>query len=342
MPSLRSFASDNNAGIHPLILQAIAVANEGHSVAYGDDPITARSEKLFRQHFGECSSSFLVFNGTGANVLSLAAMARPYEAVVCSEFAHIHVDECGAPEHFTGSKLLPVPAPNGKLTIESIEKAIHRVGDQHHVQPKVISLAQTTEMGTVYTAEELHSICNFAHARSMLVHMDGARLANAAASLKTTLMKITGDVGIDALSFGGTKNGLMGGEAVVFFRPELAERFKFIRKQGMQLASKMRFVSAQFAELLSNDLWLRNASHANAMARLLENGVRKIAAVRVTQKVQANAVFAVLPEFLTKKLCEKYFFYIWNAERGEVRWMCSFDTTEQDVEDFVRSLQEMA
>jgi threonine aldolase len=334
MKPLRSFASDNNAGIHPEILKAIAMVNQGHVVGYGADPYTAIMVNTFREHFGEDAEVFVVFNGTGANCLSLEALTRSYQAVICAASAHIYTDECGAPEKFTGCKLIPIPTPDGKLTVELIRHAYHGIGDEHHVQPKVISITQATEMGTVYRAEEIRAIANFAHERDLCLHMDGARIANAAATLGQTLRQATRDLGVDVLSFGGTKNGIMGGEAVVFFHPEQAQDFLFRRKQSMQLASKMRFISAQLGALLTNDLWLANARHSNRMAKLLESEVRQIAGVKLVYHVEANGVFARIPHDAIAKIQERYFFYVWNEEESVVRWMCSFDTTEEDVKNF--------
>jgi len=334
MKPLRSFASDNNAGIHPDILKAIAMVNQGHVVGYGADPYTAIMVNTFREHFGEDAEIFVVFNGTGANCLSLEALTRSYHAVICAASAHIYTDECGAPEKFTGCKLIPIPTPDGKLTVELIRHDYHGIGDEHHVQPKVISITQATEMGTVYRAEEIRAIANFAHEHDLYLHMDGARIANAAATLGQTLRPATRDLGVDVLSFGGTKNGIMGGEAVIFFHPEQARDFLFRRKQSMQLASKMRFISAQLGALLTNDLWLANAQHSNRMAKLLESEVRQIPGVRLVYHVEANGVFAKIPHDAIAKIQERYFFYVWNEEESVVRWMCSFDTTEEDVKEF--------
>ena len=333
----RSFASDNNAGVHPEIVDAIRTVNEGHVVAYGDDEITARAVKLFKKHFGKDIEVFFVFGGTGANTLGLKAITKPYQAVVCAETAHINVDECGAPEKFTGCKLLAQQTPDGKLRLEQLEPLVHVFGNEHHVQPRVVSISQATEMGTVYRKDELKAIAKFAHANNMLLHVDGARLANAAASLDTSLKSITVDAGVDVLSFGGTKNGMIYGEAVVFFDPKLARDFKYIRKQGMHLPSKMRFISAQFETLLSGDLWHRSASHANRMARLLGSELEKVPGgkITLTQKVEANGVFAVIPKQFIPQLQKKYFFYVWNEAISEVRLMCSFDTTEEDIHEFV-------
>jgi threonine aldolase len=332
----RSFASDNNAVVHPEVLEAIGRANEDHVVGYGDDSHTESAIGKFREQFGADVAVFFVFNGTAANVLSLQALTRPFHAVLCPELSHIYTDECGAPEKLTGCKLLPLAAPDGKLTLETVAHAYHGIGDQHHVQPRVISITQSTEMGTVYKPAEVEALSRFAHERNMFLHMDGARISNAVAAQRLTLRQATRDLGVDVLSFGGTKNGLMGVEAVVFFRPELAADFRFMRKQGMQLASKMRFMSVQMEALLTNDLWRRNAEHANRMARLLEEEVKKVPRVRIVYPVEANGVFAEIPHGAIEKIQERYFFYVWSEAESVVRWMCSFDTTEDDVREFAR------
>ncbi len=331
----RSFASDNNAGVHPAVMAAVSAANDGHVIAYGDDPFTARAVKKFREQFGKETEVFFVFGGTGANVLGLKAVTEPFNAIVCAATAHINVDECGAPEKFTGCKLLDVATPDGKIRVEQIKPLLLEVGFEHHVQPRVISISQSTEMGTVYTRKEIETLAGFAHKNAMLLHVDGARIANAAASLKVPLRAITRDAGVNILSFGGAKNGMMYGEAVVFFDPKLANDFKYIRKQGTHLPSKMRFISAQFEALLTNDLWRRNAEHANRMAQLLARELAKVPLVKITQPVEANGVFAVVPRKYVAQLQKKYFFYVWNAETSEVRFMTSFDTTEEDIRDFV-------
>lgn len=336
MKPARSFASDNNAGVHPEVLKALTDANQGHVVGYGDDPYTKSAVSKFQEHFGPDIEVFLVFNGTAANVLGLKALTQSYHAMICTEAAHIYTDECGAPEKFTGCKLIPIPAPDGTLTVESIRSAYHGIGDQHHVQPKVVSITQATEMGTVYKPEEIEGITRFAHEHDMFVHMDGARIANAAVSLGLSLKEATRDLGIDVLSFGGTKNGLMGGEAVVFFHPRLAHDFKFLRKQGMQLNSKMRFVAVQFETLLSNQLWCRSAQHANQMAKILEAELRKLGGIEIVYPVEANGVFARIPRRAITEIQKRYFFYVWNEEESVVRWMCSFDTTEEDIREFVK------
>ena len=340
MKPARSFASDNNASIHPEILTAIANANQGHVVGYGDDPYTNSAVRKFQQHFGPDIDVFIVFNGTAANTLSLKALTESYHAVICAEEAHIYTDECGAPEKFTGCKLIPIPTNEGKLTVEDVRRVYHGIGDEHHVQPRVISITQATETGTVYKPNEIQALARFAHERQMFLHMDGARIANAAASLRQTLRQATRDLGVDVLSFGGTKNGAMGAEAVVFFDRKLSQDFKYRRKQGMQLASKMRFISAQLDALLSNDLWLANAQHSNRMAKVLEKEVRKIPGIKIVYKVEANGVFAKIPRPAIAKLRKRYFFYVWNEEQSVVRWMCSFDTTKKDIREFARFVAE--
>jgi len=339
MKVTRNFASDNNAGVHPQILQAIRSVNLGHTVAYGDDPYTEAAVLKFREHFGENIAVYFVFGGTGANVLGIKTVTQPYNAIICAETAHINVDECGAPENFTGCKLLTVATRDGKITLEQIKSHLHGIGNEHHIQPKVISISQTTEMGTVYTPREIEAIAHYAHRHGLLLHVDGARIANAAASLNVSLKELTARVGVDILSFGGTKNGMMYGEAVIFFDQNLSKDFKYIRKQGMHLASKMRFISAQFEALLSNDLWLSSATHANRMAQLLAAGIEGISEIKITQKVEANAVFAVIPEKYIPVLQKKYFFYVWNEEISEVRLMTSFDTTEEDIKNLVDDIK---
>lgn len=335
----RSFASDNNAGVHPNIFEAIQAANHGHVVAYGDDAFTAAANAKFREHFGEGVDVYFVFGGTGANVLGLKAVTSPYHAVVCAGTSHINVDECGAPENYAGCKLLTLSTTDGKINVGHVEPLLHAVGVEHHAQPKVISISQSTELGTVYRPQEIRELADFAHRHDMLLHMDGARLANAAAHLGLPLRALTTDAGVDVLSFGGTKNGMMYGEAVVFIDRQLAPDFKFIRKQGMQLSSKMRFIAAQFTALLSDDLWLRNAAHANRMARLLVEAVTEIPQLKITRRVESNAVFAVLSREFIAVVQREYFFYVWDEEASEVRWMTSFDTTEEDIRDFVELLK---
>ena len=359
MKPIRSFASDNNAGVHPAVIKAISAVNRGHVVGYGDDSHTESAVKQFKRHFGQDAEVYFVFNGTAANCLSLKALTSSYHAVICAESAHIYVDECGAPEKFTGCKLIPLPTQDGKLTVDLVRTAFHGIGDQHHVQPRVVSITQATELGTVYKPAEIQALADFAHSNGMYLHADGARIANASASLGLSLRQATRDLGVDVLSFGATKNGAMGAEAVVFFpsskksgvphfSPVLGQvgasqtaipDFKFYRKQAMQLSSKMRFISAQFEALLKRDLWLRNAQHSNRMAKLLERELSKIVQIRIVYPVEANGVFVRVPRHAISKMLKRYFFYVWNEEQSMVRWMCSWDTTEADVKhfaDFVR------
>ncbi len=337
----KGFASDNNAGAHPEILNALAEVNQGHVVGYGNDPYTAKAIDLFRNEFGDDTEVFFVINGTGANVLSLATLTRSYHSIICAETAHIQEDECGAPEKFTGCKLLPVQAQNGKLTPEAIQKHLKGFDFEHHSQPKVISISQATEMGTVYTTDEISAIADLAHSHGMYLHMDGARIANSAVALNLPFRKFTRDCGVDALSFGGTKNGMIMGEAVLFFNPSLTYQTKYLRKQSMQLFSKMRFVSAQFLAYFNNDLWKRSAQHANSMAQLLTDKLSDIPQITITQKVEANGVFARIPPEIIGPLREKFFFYIWNDKINEVRWMTSFDTTEDDIYQFAETIRKL-
>lgn len=338
----RGFASDNNAGIHPLLLEAISRANNGHVVAYGDDPFTESAIKAVRKHFGpKTSDVFFVLTGTGANVLSLASLTRPYNAVICTDTAHIQSDECGAPEKFTGCKLICVPSPDGKLTPELVRPRLMGFGFEHHVQIKVISISQPTEMGTVYTVDEIKALSALAKEYNLYMHMDGARLANAAVSLNTALKEITADAGVDILSFGGTKNGMLFGESVIFFKEGLADDFKYLRKQSMQLVSKMRFISAQFESYLNNRIWYLNAQHANNMAQMLLKKVSGHPRIKITQKVESNAVFAIIPHEIIEPLMKKYFFYVWDENRDEVRWMTSYDTTPGDIDCFVECLNSL-
>jgi threonine aldolase len=317
------------------MIDAIRAANEGHVIAYGDDEITARAVKLFKKHFGKDIAVYFVFGGTGANVLGLKAITRPYHAIVCAETSHINTDECGAAEKLTGCKLIDLPTPDGKLRPEQIEPFLNLLGNEHHVQPHVISISQATELGTIYTKQELKAIAKFAHDHNMLLHVDGARIANAAVTLNASLKEITTDAGVDLLSFGGTKNGMMYGEAVVFFDARMAHDFKYIRKQGMHLPSKMRYISAQFEALLSGDLWRRSAAHANRMAQLLASELEKVPQISLTRPVEANGVFAIVPKQYIPLLRKRYRFYTWNEAISEVRLMASFDTTEEDIHDFI-------
>jgi threonine aldolase len=342
-PAVRGFASDNYSGVHPEVLAALAAANEGHQVSYGEDDYTARLHVLMEEHFGPGIECFPVFNGTGANVLSLQSLLPRWGAVICASTAHINMDENGAPERIGGIKLLQVPTTDGKLTPELIDKEAWGWGDEHRAQPLAVSITQTTELGTCYTPAEVRAIADHVHDKGMKLHMDGARLANAAAHLDVPLRTFTRDAGVDILSFGGTKNGLLFGEVVVALNPEAAHGLVYLRKMNMQLASKMRFMSAQFIALLEGDLWLRSARHANAMAARLRAAVEGIDGVEPTQKTESNGVFAILPEGVADRLRKTFRFYDWNESAREVRWMCSFDTSEKDVDSFVAAIkQELA
>lgn len=337
----KGFASDNNSGVHPTIFKAMKKANTGHVVGYGDDPFTQKAIEVFKEKFGKNTAVFFVFNGTGANVLSLSTVTQSFNSVICAETAHIQEDECGAPEKFTGCKLIPVEPENGKLTPNAIHAHLKGFDFEHHSQPRVISISQVTEMGTVYQPEEIQALANLAHKNNMLLHMDGARISNAAISLDLDFKAFTIDCGVDILSFGGTKNGMMMGEAVLFFNQELTINTKYIRKQSMQLYSKMRFVGAQFLAYFENDLWKETASHANKMAQLLKTEVEKIPEIKITQAVVANGVFAVVPRHIIEPLQDRFFFYVWDNTKPEVRWMTSFDTTEQEIIEFVRLIKEL-
>ncbi|MBR3528369.1 MAG: low specificity L-threonine aldolase [Bacteroidales bacterium] len=335
----RGFGSDNHSGVSPEVLEAIASANQEHALAYGDDEYCARATKLFKQTFGEQASVYFVFNGTGTNVLNIDAMCRSHHAVVCSDTAHIHVDECGAPQRIVGCKLLTVPTPDGKLTPELVKTQLHGFGFEHHSQPRAISIAQSTELGTLYTLDEIRALAELAHSYQMYLHMDGARLANAAVALGCSFKEMTTDQGVDCLSFGGTKNGLLMGESAVILNPALDVELKYRRKQMGQLCSKMRYMAAQFEVYLGTDLWRRNAEHSNRMAQLLYNELkRSFPQVKVMYPVQVNSVFVQLPHEVWTALQQDYFFYDWDEAANVVRWMCSFDTTEEDIHGFLAAL----
>lgn len=339
---VKGFASDNHSGAHPEVLEAIRRANVGHARAYGGDPWTRRLDDVFRRHFGPDAVGFPVFNGTAANVLAIDALTRPFEGVICADRAHIQVDECGAPQRFAGVTLLLADSIDGKLRPEQLGGWEPRRGDQHHVQPALVSVAQATEAGTVYSAAELAALAERAHSLGMLLHLDGARLANAAAALGVGLGELTSAAGVDVVSLGATKNGGLVGDAVVFLRPGDAQRFEYVRKQGMQLASKMRLVSCQLEALLGGDLWRRNAQHANAMAARLARAVAEIDGVELAHPVEANSVFARLPRPAIDQLLagSPDPFHVWDDAADEVRWMCSWDTTEQDIDDFAAAVAE--
>jgi threonine aldolase len=338
--SVRGFASDNYAGVHPEVLAALALANGGHQVAYGEDVYTEHLQQVVRGHFGATAEAYPVFNGTGANVVALQAVTDRWGAVICAESAHINTDEGGAPEQVAGIKLLTVPTPDGKLTPELIDRQAFGFDDEHRAMPQVVSITQSTELGTVYTPDEIRAICDHAHAHGMTVHLDGSRLANAAASLDVPMRAFTNAAGVDLLSLGGTKNGAMYGEAVVVVDKQRVRRMKHLRKTSMQLASKMRFVSVQLEALLAKDLWLRNARQANEMAQRLAEGARAVDGVEILYPVQSNAVFARLPHAVTERLQKRFRFYFWDEAAGDVRWMCAYDTTEDDVDAFVAALKE--
>ncbi len=337
----KGFASDNNSGVHPAVFKAMEAANEGHVTGYGNDPYTQKAVELFKERFGDDTEVFFVFNGTGANVLSLSSITRSFHSIICAETAHIQEDECGAPEKFTGSKLIPVEPVQEKVTPEAVLPHLKGFEFEHHSQPGVISISQVTEMGTVYQPDEIRALAELAHKHGMYLHMDGARITNAAVSLNLDFKTFTKDCGVDVLSFGGTKNGMMMGEAVLFFHPELCELTKYIRKQSMQLYSKMRFVGAQFQAYFENDLWKETAAHSNKMAKLLEDEIAKIPEIKITQAVEANGVFALVPKEIIEPLKEQFFFYMWDEINSEVRWMCSFDTTEQEILDFVALIKKL-
>jgi threonine aldolase len=334
----RGFASDNYAGVHPEILARVVEVNSGHQAAYGDDDVTAELTKVIKENFGKQAEVFPVFNGTGANVVALQAMCRSWEAVICAAGAHINVDEGGAPEKVAGLKLHIIETQDGKLTPELIEKQAWGFGNEHRAQPKVVSITQSTELGTIYTPEEVRAIVDQAHTMGMYVHLDGARISNGAAALGVPMRAFTTDVGVDVVSLGGTKNGAMAAEAVLILNPELADVIKFVRKSAMQLGSKMRFLSAQLLALFEGDLWLRNANQANSMAQRLYAGVANLPGVKVT-KPEANALFPYLEQKVTEELQKNFRFYVWDHLTGQVRWMCSWDTTEQDIDDFVAAIK---
>ena len=337
----RGFGSDNHSGISPEILQAIADANVDHALAYGDDEWCLRAEELFRHHFGPQAKVYFVFNGTGANVLNIDAMCRSHHAVVCAETAHINVDECGAPQRVVGCRLLTVDTPDGKLTPELVRTRLHGFGFEHHSQPRAISISQPTELGTLYSLDEIRSLADLAHEHGMYLHVDGARLANAAVALGCSFKAMTTDLGVDCLSFGGTKNGMLMGESAVLLNPALDVDMRYRRKQMTQLCSKMRFMAAQFEAYLNTGLWRRNAEHSNRMAQLLLSELQCIDGIRVMYPVQVNSVFVQLPAEVWRQLQQEYFFYDWDEVNDVVRWMCSFDTTEDDIRRFTAALRRL-
>lgn len=337
----RSFGSDNNAPIAPEIVQAILDANTGDAVGYGHDPWTQRAIACFARHFGDDVQAYFTFNGTGANVAALGSLLNPWEAVLAPATAHLQTDECGALERFSGSKVVPIPTDDGKVRPADIEPYLHGGHDVHFPQPRALSISQATEYGGLYELDELRALCDFAHTRGLIVHLDGARLSNAAAALGTSLRAVSRDTGVDVLSFGGTKNGLMLGEAFCFFNPELDVRgaAPFVQKQSMQLASKMRYIAAQFIALLTEDLWLRYASHANAMTQRLYERVRRIEGVRITRPVRCNAIFATLDRAAIETIRREFFFYTFDEALPEVRWMTHWATTPENVDEFADCIE---
>ena len=334
----KGFSSDNASGVHPLIMDALVRANVGHTPAYGNDPLTLELEKKIKSIFGEGATAFPVVSGTGANTLALMTMTSSFNAIFCADVAHIYEDEAGAPEKLTGCKLIPLLSRDGKISTASMKPYLAWKGDMHRSQPSVISISQPTEFGTLYTKSEIKELAKFAHDNGMLLHVDGARISNAVVALGTTFKELITDTGVDVLSLGGTKNGLMYGELVVFLKSELAVNFKFLRKHALQLVSKMRFVSAQFLAYFEKDLWKSNAAHANKMASDLAYGLKKIPLVEITHPVQVNVVFATLPKSAITTLQKQFPFYVWNEESNLVRWMCSFDTTSAEVDAFVKAI----
>ncbi len=338
----RGFGSDNHSGVHPEIFKALFDANHEHAPSYGTDEWSARAETLFKKEFGTKAEVFFVFNGTASNVLSLRAMLAPYQSVLCSDLSHLNVDECGAPEFFTGAKLISLPSKLGKMSLTDLKGALIRRGDQHYSQAKVVSLTQPTELGAVYSFDEIRTITEWAHAEKMWVHIDGARLANAALHLGVSFKQLTTDLGVDVVSFGGTKNGLMMGEAIVFLNPALSENFKYIRKQSAQLPSKTRFIAAQFERYFSNDLWRSIAQTSCDMAEKLHQGLKEFSELEITSLRQSNAVFVKIPKEWVKALRENYFFYVWDEKTFECRLMTSWDTTETDIQGFLSEVRKLA
>ncbi|MNK01170.1 Low specificity L-threonine aldolase [compost metagenome] len=338
----RGFGSDNHSGVHPLILESMAQANIDHAPSYGTDDWTEKAVEEFRKHFGSQSQVFFVFNGTAANVTALKALTKPWQSVLCSDVSHINVDECGAPEMMGGFKLIPVPSRNGKISVAELEKVFIRRGDQHFSQAQTLSITQPTELGTTYSLDELKTLISWAKKNRLFVHIDGARLANAAIHLRTSFREFTTDLGVDVVSFGGTKNGLMMGEAVIFLNKDLAHDFKYLRKQAAQLPSKSRFIAAQFSRYFSQDLWKQIAEHSQQMAQLLYEEVHAIPGVEVRERPQSNAVFAKIPQPWVKILREKFFFYVWDEATFECRWMTSWDTQKEDILEFSKLLKELS
>ncbi len=342
MNKIKTLASDNYAGALPEMIEAIAAANTGHAVSYGDDTVTAQSLKIFSKHFGEVADVRFVFNGTGANVLSLSTAVDPFCSVLCADCAHLYVDESTSPESFTGCRLIPIKTnTDGKITLEAIKEKIIRVGDEHHPQVRILSITQPTEYGTLYSLEEIRAISELLKQHNMYLHMDGARIFNATVALNCTLQEMTSGSGVDIVSAGGTKVGMLFGEAVVIFNRALVRDLKFRHKRSMQLASKNRFIACQFQTLLEKKLWYPAARNANNMATLLHEQIKSIPEITVTKPVQVNAVFATIPKEWTQKLQDNKFFYVWDELTNEVRWMCAFDTRKEDIDEFVNAIKKL-
>lgn len=335
---MRSFGSDNNSGVHPKIMEALMLANSDHSLAYGDDLWTEQAIADLKACFGENAEPFFVFNGTGANVCAIRACCRPWESVICAKTAHIAVDECGAPGYLSGAAVKEIDTPNGKLTPELVKPQLHGFGFEHHSQPKLIYISQVSELGTVYTTDEIRALADFAHSYGMYLHMDGARIANAAVALGKTVKEISVDCGVDILSFGGTKNGCMMAESVIAFRPELAENMKYLRKQSSQLCSKMRYLSAQFSAYVKDGLLYRNAQNANDMAKLLRAELETLGC-EFTQQTDANTLLLKMRPEIADELVKNHFFYVWDEDTNEIRFVTSWDTTAQDIQEMITDLK---
>ncbi len=339
---MRSFGSDNNSGVHPCIMEALTAANSDHAIAYGDDPWTAEAAAVVRELLGEeAIEPFFLFNGTGANVVALQACTLPFHSILCAATAHIAVDECGAPVKLTGASLKEIDTPDGKLTPDLVRPHLHGFGFEHHSQPRVIAISQTTELGTAYTTDEVRALADLAHAHGMILFVDGTRIANACAQLNVSLREMTIDCGVDLFTLGGTKNGLMFGEVLVPLREELAQHIRYYRKQTTQLYSKMRYIAAQFIPYLREGLWLENARRSNAAAQMLYDEMRGVKGLEITQKVESNVIFFILPKSITDRLRERYFFYDWDESRNEMRLVCSWDTTEEDIRQFCDYLKQL-
>ena len=336
---MRSFASDNNSGVHPLVMEALVKANTGHAVGYGDDPWTKEATELVKKQFARPCEALFVFNGTGSNTMALQLMTRPYHIIFCAETGHVAVDECGAPSKGTGCFMRTIPTPDGKLTPELLKPYMINFGVEHHSQPGAVYISQCTELGTIYTPQEVRELCDFAHEHGLMVHMDGARISNAAAALGVSLDEVSGACGVDTLTLGGTKNGLMGSECVVIFNQNLVREARYARKQACQLASKMRYVSCQFTAFLTDDLWLKCAQRANRLAKKLHDALTTMPDVTFTQKMESNQLFFIMPKEKEEKLHEKYYFYYWNESVGEMRLVTSWDTTEEDVDGLIEYLK---